>query len=722
MYNQNKIIGRPGMMQNQQGMMGANLANNGRMLGQNSFLMNQQNGNNQQQYNTQNMMMIQQQQQQQQQFLNGVKTCKWHKGQVYIAICSYDQCKMGRLCCLRCMVSKHTDHTQHLILLDELRDSDLMSLSVPTNWTNTLGPLKDDIQSIIRICRVSDVSSYLQCQEDEVQKIDEMFDTFTKEIIEDIEKLRSHVKGICVDKNQTCVDRFIKLAETLRKVLNPQNLLNIVDDFITESSSKNEQIQKSKNIILQQQQAEQELEDQLNTFFTTARVSQEDQDNIYKNYNFLCKKEQQGQIDMDSQNYFNWNALNEIREQIQNIMQNKVKFAEIFFPDQVLYNKYENLDKVRSLTSVYDEITNSLGQITNVEPIDNERFMVIRDVDLMEVWNIDQHKREYSYCIAGQKSLITPIKTKSKLLVAYASALQTSIQIADTQSKKIIKSFSLPNAAKSIKLLSAKDENNTIIDQILLAILLDTGEVKIINVSKNNIIDLKNKNTTFMEILPEIRCYQQQSFEDSQQQQQQIQTSQGIINSYGIITASNDLLSIWYPLSSKCVRNIKVIMKPNETLKQIGSFEITNYEKQQTFFSDSVAGCPSKTAIAMLTNKSLRIFNWFKANCVREIPVEDCNNFQILQSFIQKELKNIFLLYNVGENKPAEYATCDWSTQKVEYWNSGSLTNFTCIKTLNQHKILEIGKHNAKGSESKKGNNGSNILTFEVRARIKSLN
>lgn len=58
-----------------------------------------------------------------------------------------------------------------------------------------------------------------------------------------------------------------------------------------------------------------------------------------------------------------------------------------------------------------------------------------------------------------------------------------------------------------MKLLSAKGENYEIMDQILLAVLIDTGEVKIINVSKNIIIDLKNKNTAFMEILPEIRCY-----------------------------------------------------------------------------------------------------------------------------------------------------------------------------------------------------------------------
>lgn len=90
-------------------------------------------------------------------------------------------------------------------------------------------------------------------------------------------------------------------------------------------------------------------------------------------------------------------------------MSNKSKFSEIFFPDSVLYNKFDNLEKVRSITNVYDEITVPPGAITSnllylkvflyykydsqlnlgVEPIDNDRFMVIRDFELMEIWNID---------------------------------------------------------------------------------------------------------------------------------------------------------------------------------------------------------------------------------------------------------------------------------------------------------------------------------------------
>lgn len=43
------------------------------------------------------------------------------------------------------MISKHTDHSNYLILLDELQDSNIEELSVPTNWTNILGNLKEDL-------------------------------------------------------------------------------------------------------------------------------------------------------------------------------------------------------------------------------------------------------------------------------------------------------------------------------------------------------------------------------------------------------------------------------------------------------------------------------------------------------------------------------------------------------------------------------------------------
>lgn len=287
---------------------------------------------------------------------------------------------MGRLCCLRCMVSKHTDHTQQLILLDELRDSDLGNLSVPTNWALTLGGgLKEDIQQIIGVCRVSSFTNAQDTQIEELAKIDETFDTLTKEVVEEIEKLRTFVKDICREKSEGSAERLQKLVNTLRKILSPEQILTIVDQFILQASENNEQIKTlslktASNPAILHSHAEQALEEELNGFFTAQRVTQEDSDLVYRNYQFLCKQE--AILSAQSNNsaggssaaaaadthhsesqYINWTALNEVREQILNITQNKQKFSEIFFPDSVLFNKYDNLEKVRSLTNVYDEIT-----------------------------------------------------------------------------------------------------------------------------------------------------------------------------------------------------------------------------------------------------------------------------------------------------------------------------------------------------------------------------
>jgi hypothetical protein len=72
-----------------------------------------------------------------------------------------------------------------------------------------------------------------------------MFDVFTKEIIEDIERVRNHVKSICKDKNESSSDKLIKLTTTLRKVLSPSEMLTIVDEFIMQNSAKNEGLKNS---------------------------------------------------------------------------------------------------------------------------------------------------------------------------------------------------------------------------------------------------------------------------------------------------------------------------------------------------------------------------------------------------------------------------------------------------------------------------------------------
>lgn len=63
-------------------------------------------------------------------------------------------------------------------------------------------------------------------------------------------------------------------------------------------------------------------------------------------------------------------------------------------------------------------------------------------------------------------------------------------------------------------MLSARDETGAITEEIILAALLETGEVKVINIHKNTVSDLRNKNTSFLEVLPETRCYSLAAGED----------------------------------------------------------------------------------------------------------------------------------------------------------------------------------------------------------------
>lgn len=59
----------------------------------------------------------------------------------------------------------------------------------------------------------------------------------------------------------------------------------------------------------------------------------------------------------------------------------------------------------------------------------------------------------------------------------------------------------------SMKLLSSKNEDYIIDSEIIFSLLFDNQEIKIINLENENIIDLRNKSTILMEILPEFRHY-----------------------------------------------------------------------------------------------------------------------------------------------------------------------------------------------------------------------
>lgn len=145
-----------------------------------------------------------------------------------------------------------------------------------------------------------------------------------------------------------------------------------------------------------------------------------------------------------------------------------------------------------------------------------------------------------------------------------------------------------------------KNENCNINNSVILAVLYDTGDIKILNLSRGSTaVELKNKGTLFMEVMPEMRYY--------------TCPEKGVISSNLLMSATQDVLNVWYPLIGRCVRNLKLGGKPNEVLKQIAAFEISNFEKQVSYFSDYVVGCPSKCAVVTLTNKALRIYNWFKA-------------------------------------------------------------------------------------------------------------
>jgi hypothetical protein len=88
--------------------------------------------------------------------------------------------------------------------------------------------------------------------------------------------------------------------------------------------------------------------------------------------------------------------------------------------------EFENFEKMKVYTSPYDEIahapqctvshhlpsnassnaTTAPNAITCVEPIDNNDFLLVREYEYFEVWDILQHQCRKSVYIAGAKSEI----------------------------------------------------------------------------------------------------------------------------------------------------------------------------------------------------------------------------------------------------------------------------------------------------------------------------
>jgi hypothetical protein len=58
-----------------------------------------------------------------------------------------------------------------------------------------------------------------------------------------------------------------------------------------------------------------------------------------------------------------------------------------------------------------------------------------------------------------------------------------------------------------MKLMSSKNEDYFIDSEIIFSILFDNQEIKIINLENSTVIDLRNKSTILMDVLPEFRHY-----------------------------------------------------------------------------------------------------------------------------------------------------------------------------------------------------------------------
>lgn len=98
---------------------------------------------------------------------------------------------------------------------------------------------------------------------------------------------------------------------------------------------------------------------------------------------------------------------------------------------------------MRVYTCVYDELTKIPGSISQVEEIDNEDFLIVRDNEIIEVWNIKNHVCKKSIKILGQKSMVTALKQQHGLFFVYYTLSNNSLNILDSKSKKVIKNYAV---------------------------------------------------------------------------------------------------------------------------------------------------------------------------------------------------------------------------------------------------------------------------------------
>lgn len=52
--------------------------------------------------------------------------------------------------------------------------------------------------------------------------------------------------------------------------------------------------------------------------------------------------------------------------------------------------------------------------------------------------------------------------------------------------------------------------------------------------------------------------------------------------------------------------------------------------------------------IVVLTDRYVRVVDWVRGRCFREIAVESFNDFHILKRLIRNTLRNVMIVYKVG--------------------------------------------------------------------------